>query len=48
MLHAEQLERAVRRGTDDLVFVVIEKADPRYEDANTRALLERVGGVRAR
>jgi hypothetical protein len=34
----------IRRGTDDLFFVVIEKADPRYEEGNTRALLERTGG----
>src|SRR5271166_4036249 len=34
----------IRRGTDDLFFVVIEKADPRYEEANTRALLEGAGG----
>ena len=31
-------------GTDDLFFIVIEKADPRYDAANTTALLERVGG----
>jgi hypothetical protein len=35
----------IRRGTDDLFFVVIEKADPRYEEGNTRALLERAGGT---
>ncbi len=34
----------IRRGTDDLFFIVIEKADPRYDAANTRALLERAGG----
>ncbi len=34
----------IRRGTDDLFFVVIEKADPRYDAANTRALLEKAGG----
>jgi hypothetical protein len=34
----------IRRGTDDLFFVVIEKRDPLYRDAETRALLERAGG----
>jgi hypothetical protein len=34
----------IRRGTDDLFFIVIERADPRYNAENTRALLERVGG----
>ena len=35
----------IRRGTDDLFFIVIERRDPRYDDANTRALLERAGGA---
>jgi len=34
----------IRRGTDDLFFLVIERTDPRYDAANTRALLERIGG----
>ena len=40
VLHYEH----IRRGTDDLFFIVIEKADPRYDAAGTRALLEKVGG----
>jgi len=35
----------MRRGTDDLFFVVIEKADRRFDPAGTRALLERIGGA---
>jgi len=35
----------IRRGTDDLFFIVIEKADPRYDLANTKALLEKLGGT---
>jgi hypothetical protein len=34
----------IRRGTDDLFFIVIEKADPRFNPENTRALLEKIGG----
>src|SRR5271170_3925176 len=34
----------IRRGTDDLFFIVIEAGDPRYQTANTRALLEKIGG----
>ena len=34
----------IRRGTDDLFFLVIEKSDPRYDAGNTRALLEKLGG----
>jgi hypothetical protein len=34
----------IRRGTDDLFFIVIEKADPRYDAGNTRALLQKLGG----
>ena len=34
----------IRRGSDDLFFIVIEAGDPRYQTANTRALLERIGG----
>jgi hypothetical protein len=34
----------IRRGTDDLFFIVIERADPRFNPDNTRALLERIGG----
>jgi hypothetical protein len=35
----------IRRGTDDKFFIVIERADPRFDAANTRALLEKVGGA---
>ena len=34
----------IRRGTDDLFFIVVERSDPRYDPANTRALLEGLGG----
>jgi hypothetical protein len=34
----------IRRGTDDLFFIVIERSDPRYNLENTRALLSKVGG----
>jgi hypothetical protein len=34
----------IRRGMDDQFFIVIEAADPRFNVANTRALLEKVGG----
>jgi hypothetical protein len=34
----------IRRGTDDLFFLVIETADPRFNAAGTRALLQQVGG----
>jgi hypothetical protein len=34
----------IRRGTDDLFFIVIEREDPRFNPQNTRALLERAGG----
>jgi Protein of unknown function (DUF3341) len=34
----------IRRGTDDLFFIVIEKADPRFNAENTRALLAAAGG----
>ena len=34
----------IRRGTDDLFFLVIERADPRFDAAATRALLEEAGG----
>ena len=33
----------IRRGTDDLFFIVIERSDPSYDPAATRALLEKVG-----
>ena len=36
--------REIRRGTDDLFFIVIESADPRFNAAETRALLQRAGG----
>jgi hypothetical protein len=32
------------RGTDDTFFIVIESRDPRFNPANTRALLEKAGG----
>ena len=35
----------MRRGTDDLFFIVIERTDPRYNPENTRALLEKLGGT---
>lgn len=34
----------IRRGMDDRFFVVIEARDPRFNAANTRALLEKAGG----
>jgi|SRR5665213_130299 len=34
----------IRRGTDDLFYIVVERADPRFNPENTRALLERIGG----
>jgi hypothetical protein len=34
----------IRRGTDDLFFIVIQKSDPRYNAENTRALLAKIGG----
>jgi hypothetical protein len=34
----------IRRGLDDLFFIVIETADPRYDAAASRALLAQVGG----
>jgi hypothetical protein len=34
----------IRRGLDDTFFIVIEARDPRYNAANTRALLEKAGG----
>ena len=34
----------IRRGLDDLFFVVIETSDPRFDAAATRALLESTGG----
>jgi len=40
VLHYEN----IRRGTDDLFFIVIERADPRFDPANTRRLLEAAGG----
>ena len=33
------------RGTDDRFFIVIETRDPRFNAANTRALLEKTGGT---
>jgi hypothetical protein len=34
----------IRRGLDDTFFIVIEARDPRYNLANTMALLEKIGG----
>ena len=34
----------IRRGTDDLFYIVIERADPRFSPEDTRALLEKIGG----
>jgi hypothetical protein len=34
----------IRRGLDDRFFVVIESRDPRFNLANTKALLEKAGG----
>ena len=34
----------IRRGLDDLFFVVIESEDPRYSPSGTRAFLEKIGG----
>src|SRR3954465_15869383 len=34
----------IRRGMDDTFFIVIEARDPRFNLANTRALLEQAGG----
>jgi hypothetical protein len=34
----------IKRGLDDTFFIVIEARDPRYNLANTRALLEKIGG----
>src|SRR5471030_2064302 len=34
----------IRRGTDDLFFIVIERADPKFSPDATRALLAKIGG----
>ena len=34
----------IRRGMDDQMFIVIEARDPRFNLANTKALLEKAGG----
>lgn len=34
----------IKRGLDDLFFIVIETRDPRFHAANTKALLEKIGG----
>jgi hypothetical protein len=34
----------IRRGMDDLFFIVIEARDPRFNSANTSALLQKAGG----
>lgn len=38
----------IKRGMDDTFFIVIEARDPRYNLANTRALLEKIGGTDVR
>lgn len=35
----------IARGMDDLFFIVIETRDPRFNSANTKALLEQAGGT---
>src|SRR5205814_10224259 len=35
----------IKRGMDDLFFIVIEARDPRFNAANTKALLEEAGGT---
>jgi hypothetical protein len=35
----------IRRGMDDTFFIVIEARDPRFNLANTRAMLEKIGGA---
>lgn len=35
----------IRRGTDDLFFIVIERSDPRFNPDNTKALLAKIGGA---
>ena len=35
----------IRRGTDDLFFIVIERSDTRFDAATTRALLAQAGGT---
>src|SRR4051812_31516089 len=35
----------IRRGMDDTFFIVIEARDPRFNASNTRALLEKAGGI---
>ncbi len=35
----------IKRGMDDTFFIVIEARDPRYNLANTKALLEKAGGA---
>ena len=34
----------IKRGLDDLFFIVIEARDPRFHAANTKSLLEKIGG----
>jgi hypothetical protein len=35
----------IKRGMDDLFFIVIEARDPRFHPENTRALLTKIGGT---
>ncbi|MCW5547820.1 MAG: DUF3341 domain-containing protein [Opitutaceae bacterium] len=35
----------IKRGMDDLFFIVIESRDPRFHATNTRTLLEKAGGT---
>lgn len=34
----------IKRGLDDLFFIVIEARDPRFHATNTKSLLEKIGG----
>lgn len=42
--HPVMQHRSFERATDDGFFISIEAADPRYDSAATRALLEKLGG----
>jgi hypothetical protein len=35
----------IKRGLDDLFFIVIEARDPRFNAENTKALLAKIGGT---
>jgi hypothetical protein len=38
----------IKRGMDDTFFIVIEARDPRFNLANTKALLEKPGGTQVK